>query len=80
MVYVPVQCPHYQRTAVIKAGKPMGSAVIGVTTSYAHGGSFSSTTRIAAGYPRSAARWSTWLSMVVVSATPPAYCEPVPRP
>jgi hypothetical protein len=59
MVSVPVQCPHCHSTEVIKAGKPTGPTSTGVRMGSARGGSFSCSTRIAAGCPRSAARWST---------------------
>ena len=75
MVYVPVQCPHCQSTEVIKAGKqPNGPNAIGVKTVCASGGSFSSSTRIAAGCPKSAGRSSRWRSMAGGFAIPPACC------
>jgi hypothetical protein len=73
MVSVPVHCPYCHSTEVIKAGtQANGTQRISVKMSDARGGSFSSTTRIAAGCLRSAARWSTWHSTAAASATPPA--------
>ena len=71
MVSVPVQCPYCHSTAVIKPTEPNA---IGVKTIGASGGSFSCSTRIAAEHPKSAAKWSTWLSMAAASATQPVCC------
>ena len=81
MVSVPVQCPYCHSTEVIKAGKQAtGRNAIDVTTTGALGGSFFCSTKIAAGSPSSAARWSTWRSMAAASAIPPACCALAPRP
>ena len=81
MVSVPVQCPYGHSTEVLKAGKqPTGPNAIGVTTTGARGGSFFSSTRIEAGYLKSAARSTTWRSTAAGSAKPPACCGSVPRP
>ena len=53
---------------------------IGVKTSNACGGSFSSSIRIGAGCLRSAARSLLWSSMAAGFAIPPACCGSVPRP
>jgi hypothetical protein len=57
MVSVPVQCPYCQSTEVIKAGKQAnGTQRYRCQTTDAHGGSFSCSTRIEAGYSRSVDR------------------------
>jgi hypothetical protein len=76
MVSVPVQCPHCQSTAVIKAGKQANGRpnVISVKMGSAHGGSFSCSTRNAAAHVRFIATWLTWPSTGVAFAIQPVCC------
>ena len=79
MVTIPVRCPHCHSTEVIKASKQAtGANAISVKTTGASGGSFSSSTTIAAAHLRSVAKWLTWPSTGAAFATPPAYCGSVP--
>jgi hypothetical protein len=82
MVSVPVQCPHCQSTAVIKAGKQANGRpnVISVKTRSAYGGSFSCHTRVAAAHVRFIATWLTCPSTGVAFTIRPAYYGLAPRP
>jgi transposase-like protein len=80
MVSVPVQCPYCQSTAVIKAGKPAN----GTQRYQCQNGRCVRRIFLLQYQDRGripdAAKWSTWHSMAVVSATPPVCCGSVPRP